>query len=393
MRVVTPTFFNNQRTMHGRIVPPIPLKRPDPPHLVKGDYLAYKLRNDPADDTSPTYELCVPYFGTGSCEDWLKFRDNLDKVIVGQHVTTGPAKFVVARRLLTGDALSVFNAALVDCGLNETNQAFDLCLSALTRHVFPKRAAQLQKRYLRRYVRKPEDMTTKQFAARLQELNSYLPKFPTIVQDGEPVRKLEEDELVDIMENGVPRAWQRKMIEHDFDVVNASIHDFVDFCDRMESVEKTDDRRTDVIVHNSKNRRDRKNANRLDAKRPRDNKGNNHCLVHGNTGPNGHTSDKCKVLMASAKKLRLTYEDDSGKRHRFPDAIQEMNVAVDEHGTVRFGPKSDVNKKRKERELLKKKRGRSEQFEKDLQNLEHLSLSDESRTKEPETDESSSDSE
>ena len=207
----------------SRTSPPIPLERDPPRALVKGEYLAYRLRNDPTDESSPTYELAVPYFNTGTCEEWLKFRANVNKVLLGQHVTTGPAKFLVARRLLHGDALSVFNAALEDAGLTETNASYELCMDALARHVFPKRAAQLQKRYMRRFVRKPVTMSTKQFAARLQELNSYLPKFPTTAPGQAVNAKLDDDEIVDIMEFGVPRSWQKKMIEHDFDAVTASI--------------------------------------------------------------------------------------------------------------------------------------------------------------------------
>ena len=40
------------------------------------------------------------------------------------------------------------------------------------------------------------------------------------------------------MEFGIPRSWQRKMIEHDFDSVDATVTEFVDFCERMETIEQ-----------------------------------------------------------------------------------------------------------------------------------------------------------
>jgi len=64
--------------------------------MEKGEYLSYKLRNIPSDNSSPVYKLTIPYFGTGTCKEWLKFRDNLDKMLIGQNVTTGPGKFMVA---------------------------------------------------------------------------------------------------------------------------------------------------------------------------------------------------------------------------------------------------------------------------------------------------------
>jgi len=369
MKVAT----NNNKTGKGRITPPIALERAESHSLVKGEYLAYKLRNDPADESSPTYELSVPYFSTGTCEEWLKFRDNVEKVLLGQHVTTGPAKFTMARRLLIGDALSVFNSALLELGVNETNQSYELCMDALGRHVFPKRASQLQKRYMRRFIRKPADMTTKTFAARLQELNTYLPKFPTAAPGLASVNKLDDDEIVNIMEFVMPRQWQHKMMKHDFDVMTASIHDFIDFCDRMESIAADGGPTPEKSTQNQDN--NKKNA-KAQKKRPRgDPEKGNFCLVHGPTGPNGHTSNDCKVLMAQAKKIRASYEEGDGKRVRIGKKGEELNLTVDEHGTVRFGPKKSDQAAAQAAKNKVKKRKPSAQFEKDLQNMEALTLS------------------
>ena len=95
---------------------------------------------------------------------------------------------------------------------------------------------------------KPANMSTKQFVACLQELNTYLPKFPTVAPGAPAVNKL-DDEIVNIMEFGVPRGWQRKMIDHDFDVTTTSVHDFIDFCDRMESISTADNGQTKIPVH------------------------------------------------------------------------------------------------------------------------------------------------
>jgi hypothetical protein len=352
------------------------LERAEGRSLVKGEYLAYKLRNDPADDSSPTYELTVPYFSTGTCEEWLKFRANVEKVLLGQHVTTGPAKFLVARRLLTGDALSVFNAALEESGANETNASFEACMDALARHVFPKRASQLQKRYMRRFIRKPAGMTTKQFAARLVELNAYLPKFPTAAPGQATVAKLEDDEIVDIMEFGVPRSWQRKMIEHDFDVMTASIHDFVDFCDRMESIGASDEGHKNPP--HKKTPSSHKIATR-DKKRRRPESGDgNHCIVHGNTGPNGHTTAECRSLSTHTKKIKATFDEVRKEKLRKGKKMEELHFTVDEHGTLRFGSLAKTRALAAEASanIPLKKRKPSKEFEKELQNLEALTLSD-----------------
>ena len=44
----------------------------------KGSYTTLKLRSNPADDNSPIYEIHVPYFKSGTCEQflelWTKFK-------------------------------------------------------------------------------------------------------------------------------------------------------------------------------------------------------------------------------------------------------------------------------------------------------------------------------
>ena len=118
-----------------RVYPSIPLERPLEDKLIKGQYETLKLRTDPADANSPTYEITVPYFHVGIPEKWLLFLKNLWKAIHGQALMTGPQKYVIARRLLQGDALATFNTAATNNG-NETNDHFLACLAECNQHFF-----------------------------------------------------------------------------------------------------------------------------------------------------------------------------------------------------------------------------------------------------------------
>ena len=60
-------------------------------------------------------------------------------------------------------------------------------MNALTKHVFPARAAQTQKRYMRRYLRKPADKTTREHMARVVEINELISKFPEVIHGTNPV--------------------------------------------------------------------------------------------------------------------------------------------------------------------------------------------------------------
>ena len=67
----------------------IPLDRPVPKKLNKSDYETLKLCTNPKDNQSPTYKIMLVFFSMGDPEVWLEFKKTIDKVIKGQHLTTG----------------------------------------------------------------------------------------------------------------------------------------------------------------------------------------------------------------------------------------------------------------------------------------------------------------
>ena len=298
-------------TTRRQLTPPIPLVRPPRSELQRGEYQTYKLRNVPTDDKSPTYELAVPYFGTGTCEEWLLFRKNLTKVLTGQNVTTGPASYIVGRRLLEGDALATFNNA-AETKASETVDTFKECIEAVNESIFPRRAVLLQRRYMRRFIRKPNTMTTREYVARLTEINGYLPLFPPVKEGEAHPTALPQDEIVDLLEYGVPNSWQRSMILQDFNPLQHTVTEFVQFCERLEQVEANEGRgqanSTDQKPKASKAVKGNKhnNENKLNKKRksPPDQSGG--CMLHGENC--GHVTDDCFTLKAQAKRMKGTWD-------------------------------------------------------------------------------------
>ena len=67
----------------------------------------YKLRTSPTSVDSLVYKLTVLFFDNGSTEEWIKYQSNLEAVLKGQNVTSGPSKYSVAKNILKGDALTV----------------------------------------------------------------------------------------------------------------------------------------------------------------------------------------------------------------------------------------------------------------------------------------------
>eukprot|EP00957_Ditylum_brightwellii_P082234 6252961-Ditylum_brightwellii.AAC.1 len=144
----------------------IAFTRPTPRNLECGQFHTYNLRTTLADTNSPTYKLFIPFFDEGLPEEWIKFQCGLQAVLKGQNATQGPASYAVAKTLLKGDALTVFEQAEISHG-NQTVPHFELCLDDVAAHVFLEKAGHTQKQYIRRNIWYSGETTTmKEWVAR-----------------------------------------------------------------------------------------------------------------------------------------------------------------------------------------------------------------------------------
>eukprot|EP00957_Ditylum_brightwellii_P065403 4961443-Ditylum_brightwellii.AAC.1 len=85
-------------------------------------------------------------------------------------MTQGPASYAVAKTLLKGNSLTVFEQAEIARG-NQTVPHFNQCLDDVAEHVFPEKTGKIQKQYMRRNICVGKDLTVKEWVARVQELN------------------------------------------------------------------------------------------------------------------------------------------------------------------------------------------------------------------------------
>ena len=321
MRVTTNNNNNNSNkkvrfsSSRRQISAVIPLKRPEAKPLVKGDYVVLKCRTIPGDASSQTYDLPIPYFRTGTPEEYLKWRNNVKKGMAGYGATTGPQKYSFTRRLLEGDALAAFELKATELA-TETAPHYNEVMEALTKHVFPNKALQKQKRYMRRVLRKPRELSTRDFVSRVCEINNLLTQFPGATNES----KLPDDELLDLLEFGMPNSWQRSMTLQDFDPVDHSIQEFVSFCERLEATdpEEVIPKRDQNNDSNSSNNKKRKNNS--------GSSGSKSCLLHGEDC--GHSSHECRTLKAQAAKLKEKYKDSSSSTKQATAMFQEAMVAM-----------------------------------------------------------------
>ena len=289
------------QTNRRYLKPVIGLERPTPVTLQKGEYVILKCRTVPGDAKSPTYDLPIPYFKTGSPEEFLNWRKSLDKAMIGQDCTTAEAKYGMARRLLDGDALAAFNQS-ANSFTSENLASFDHVIAELTAHVFPARAGQTQKRYMRRFMKKPIGMSIKAFFARFVEINELFVYFPPHPKTQADVEKFDSDELLDILEYAIPFAWKREMLLQDFDPVVSTLDAFTAFCERLEitlphqETEKKTNKKDQEQKHTTK-RKNRESQNNADDK---------YCTLHGK---GNHSTSECFTLKRKANKLKKDNPD------------------------------------------------------------------------------------
>ena len=314
------------------IKPPIGLERPK---QESGKYSEkIKCRTNPTDANSTTYEIPMEYFKEGTPEEWLIFQDKLGRCITGQNATSGVAKFALTRRLLDGQAKTAFeNAARVQNA--HTNATFQACLMAVTEDVFPPKALLNQKRYMRRFLRKPAKMAAKEYIARVCELNCYLTAFPTKL--GRQATKLPTNELLDLLAFGVPLRWQRAMHLHGLEPQEGMIKDFVTFCECLESLleepasrkqgpsnNKKDKKKSDNDRSNGK-KKHRRGTGKCDEDKPF------FCIIHGKN--TSHNSDQCHTLQKDAKKHKDKRKKNGAKnlrvsKHKFHTIVKFAKQAM-----------------------------------------------------------------
>ena len=384
--LTTPTPKTTKNPTTKRFVSPaIGLDRPAlKDKLNKTQCLTFKLRSTPADENSSTYELTVPFFRSGTPEELLLFIKSLKKVIVGQAITSGPNQYSLARHLLQGDALAAFEKA-APAQTSETIATFKECLEELKKHIFPQRALANQKRYMRRFLRKPRDMSVREFAARLNEINEYLSDFPPSNENN----KLLMDELMDIAEFSVPATWQKTMIMHGFDPANHTIQEFIEFCERIEFSEgnerqaqlKETKSQTDQNGSTTGGKRRAKSSERGESKKAKAT--GKWCPLHE---IDTHDANQCKVLLSQAKKMRAQWEVSKGKYSGDPARYSSSSTSKSKTSTKESfttNIKDYIQKSVKEA-FLSEKKTRSENETFNIEDFEEMELSDDasSNTKE-----------
>lgn len=372
-RVSTSSSSSKKSSSKSKLKPVIPLERPVPKEFNSKNYLTNKCQSVPGDNTSSSYSVTVQYFEEGTPEEWLELLAAHKRVCIGQNITNGPGMYDVLRRHLKGTAVTKYGNVARDTG-PQTIQNFKIVVKELTKYFFPQHAVRIQKRYIRRFIRKPKDMKFRAFVNRVLELNGHLDKFPEETTNVTPTI-LENDEIKDILHHACPKSWQDQMTTLGFNFPEKTIEDMIEFCERFEQIEddvipkkKKSSRKESSSSLSKKTTRKRKTVSLSSSSSSSDNSSEDErfkwCKYHGKCA---HTTDECEDIE------RMCKEDKKRKRRtRFNDRKRDVKRRT------KYVKKSEVNALavKKIKKYLKQKK-KAKKTTDELRNFEKLSMSSE----------------
>ena len=358
------------------VTPAIPLERPEPKEYSSQNFLSNKCYSTPGDANSNTYNVSVQYFEEGTPEEWLQLLAAHKRVCQGQNITNGPGMYNVLSRHLKGAILSKFNT-VAEARRTQTVEHLKLIMADLTAHVFPSKSYVIQKRYMKKFIKKPRNMKIRALVSRIQELNNYLPSFPQAVAGTNPT-KLPEDEIKEIVYNALPSSWQVAMTTQGFDYPSENIKEIIGFCERYEILEeepipkkkKSSKKESSKSSSKSKKRKVRFESSSEDSSEDSD-ADYKYCKYHGKCN---HTTEQCKDIK------RLITDDKRRKRKGRYNEKRDRDREYKKRRSSNYVKKSEINvlATKKLKKYLKKRKDEKQMQE--LRNFENIKLSDDEKS-------------
>lgn len=319
--------------------PPLPLQQEDTYETDKLKLARFKLRTDPGETTSPTYDFYILKInGSETLRHGIRFMVDITKIFNGLDINDADKAVRLYMELLEGEALNQFNGAVQkelervhastklqvykqrkDAGethaqataasaavaaLPATMDTLKEGIRAVVTYMAPTKALTRQKRWMRRFCRKPAGMSIRSFANHVTRINNEeLPLLPPFGARRDQM--LSPDEIIDVVLNGIPRSWMKEMDKQGFDPVEKELQEVVDFCERMENAEDFEPAREGG---KTKSNDGKSNKPHKGSPKGKSNGGGKYCLLHGDNPT--HNTDDCLVLKKQAKMLRSGNDGD-----------------------------------------------------------------------------------
>ncbi len=203
------------------LVPPLPLvedakDKDEKPKAT--DVIEFVLKQRAGSTaTAPTYKLKVARFCEGTVSEWIDFRKAISELWRQNGITNTQDRVANISTILRGDSLTGFEEKIqelttstdeagVTVTIEVTDETVNASLNAVAQMVFPFRALETQKQWMRRRMRKPKELSIRKTVAAVGRLNNSLPLFP----NGKESDKFTPGEILEILEWSIPEVWRTK---------------------------------------------------------------------------------------------------------------------------------------------------------------------------------------
>jgi hypothetical protein len=239
-------------------LPLVPLDRKAP---ARDECQEFALKADPANPASPEYKFHMRHLkGTEDARGIMAWVDDIQRVIAGLGIADPIPAYSLYTQCMRGTALSTFemivrtkcadarSTALAAAGddlareaiRNRTDASFydnDILadsLNQLMTTLMPDHILRHTKRYLRRRCRKPADMKVRMFYQHMANMIlNELPRLPPFAAN----QTLVNDEIIDILLFATPNSWQVEMEKQNWDPMDHTVAEVVNFMERIENAE------------------------------------------------------------------------------------------------------------------------------------------------------------
>ena len=228
------------------LVPPLPLVEEDVEKDKSTDTIEFMLkqRAGATAASAPAYKLKVHRFCEGTVEAWIRVRKAMTELWTQNSMTSASDRVATVQSILRGDSLTVFEASIEELThvtdedgdeeiLPLSEEIVQAALEAVAVTVFPFRALNTQKQWMRRGFRKPKDLPIRKTVAAVSRLNNSIPYFPS----GSETDKFSKEELVELLEWSIPQAWRTKF---DLDGYIPTAHSKEYFMTQCEQIERNE---------------------------------------------------------------------------------------------------------------------------------------------------------
>ena len=132
-------------------------------------------------DEKTTYKMHLRLFEEGSPQQWLALMHDI-KIVWTQNGLSKPSdRIACLHAILMGESKTAFEAALVELAVDEDghmdmkNEHVELALKEVGKEVFPRRALELQRLWMLRYMQKPKHLSIRKTINAITKMNNSLP--------------------------------------------------------------------------------------------------------------------------------------------------------------------------------------------------------------------------